>query len=177
MKVWQVKHHIDKEIAMVAYKRFAGIDPTLFFDGKRLASTWKVPDVHWNPGQPGARVVDFPFFAYGALLCSHSAWCILEPNLVTEVEILPVEVEGLHYHLLNPLQIIDCLDEEQGQFLRYKTGRVTDIDHYVFDEAKLNGVYLFKTPELTRTSLYATQAFREIIEEHLLEGLEFRDLP
>lgn len=177
MKIWLVKHRINKEIATVDYKHFRYNDPHVFFEGKRLASTWKVPAAHLNPLQPGAQVVDFPFFAYGALLCSQAAWKVLEPHLAAEVELLPVDVEGFDYQLLNPLCVIDCLDKEQGQFTRYKTGRVIEIKHYVFDEDKLNGVYLFKTPEFTRTQLYATDAFRDILEGNNFEGLEFRELP
>ena len=162
---------------MVTHRHFSYVDPTMFFEGKRLAPVWKVPAAHLNPSQPGAHVVDFPFFEYGALLCSRDAWGILEPYLAAEVELLPVDVEGFNYQLLNPLSVIDCLDEERGQFTRYKTGRVIEIKHYVFDEGKLKGVYLFKTPEFTRTQLYATNAFRDLIEDNNLEGLEFRELP
>ena len=177
MNIWGVKHQIDVDFALVAYKRFEDIDPHVFFKGERLAPGWKVPSAHLNPAQPGARAVDFPFFEYGALLCSTVAWGILKPHLEAEVEVLPVDVEGYSYQLLNPIQVIDCLDMQQSQMRYNKNGRVTDIDQYVFHQEKLKGVYLFKLPELTRTHIYATEAFRGIIESHQLTGLEFKALP
>ncbi len=177
MKIWEVKHQTSIDVALIAYKHFEDIDPTVFFQGKKLANSWRVPVARLNPAQPRARVVDFPFFEYGALLCSISAWTILKPFLESEVEILPVDVEHHHYQLLNPIQVINCLDKEQSFMTYSKTGRVTDIQHYVFNQEKLTGIYLFKTPELTRTNIYATEAFREKIADNKITGLEFRDLP
>jgi len=57
-----------------------------------------------------------------------------------------------------------------------KTGRVMSIEHHVFNEEVLSGVYLFKTPELISTRVYATEALREIIAKNRTEGLEFRGL-
>lgn len=177
MKIWRVKNQISREVALIAYKRFEDIDPSVFFQGERLSESWKVPAAQQNPSQPGARAVDFPFFEYGALLCSASAWKVLEAHLASEVELLPVDVEGFDYQLLNPIQTIDCLNKEQSIVTYYKTGRVTDIDHYVINEEKFDGVYIFKMPELRRTHIYATEAFRDLVTRHGLEGLEFLDLP
>ena len=177
MKIWEVKHQISPDVALIAYKHFQDIDPTIFFQGKRLGGSWKVPAAQPNPAQTGARVVDFPFFEYGALLCRINVWGILKPFLEPEVELLPVDVEGHGYQLLNPIQVIDCLDKGRSQMTFSKSGRVTSIEHHVFNKEALNGVYLFKTPELTRTRIYATEAFRQIIAGNQLEGLEFRELP
>ena len=176
MKIWEVKHQISPDVALIAYKRMEDIDPTLFFRGEKLGGSWKVPAAQLNPAQPGARVVDFPFFEYGALLCRTTTWGILKPFLELEVELLPVDVEGFSYQVLNPIQVIDCLDKERSQMTFSKTGRVMSIEHHVFNEEVLSGVYLFKTPELISTRVYATEALREIIAKNRMEGLEFRGL-
>lgn len=177
MQIWEIAHQLDRRLAMAAHKNFDYNAPHIFFQGERLLPSWQVPEAEMNPAQPGARVVDFPFFEHGALLCSKAAWGVLEPYLRTEVELLPVNVEGYDYVLLNPIRVIDCLNKQQSRMRYYKDGSVTHIDHYVFDETKLKGTYLFKTPELTRIYIYATEALREIVEQHQFTGLEFRDLP
>ena len=177
MKIWSIRHKLSEGIALIDYKNFDINAPHIFFQGERLGATWKEPAAHLNPAQPRASVVDFPFFEHGALLCSINAWNILQPYLQEEVELLPVDVEGYNYVLLNPIRVIDCLDRQQSKFTIYKTGRVIEVQHYVFQQEKLNGAYLFKTPELKRTDIYATEALREAVEHHKLIGLDFRNLP
>ncbi len=178
MTVWQVKHELSETIALMAYKNFDLSAPHVFFEGKRLAASWQMPEAHINPAQPNARVVDMPWFEYGAILCNEKAWSVLQPYIKDEVEVLPVNVEGFHYMLLNPINVIDCLDRNKSSFdVYHKTGRVTRIDHYVFQEDKLDGVYLFKTPELIRTQMYATDSLRSLVLSHSLTGLKFEELP
>jgi len=176
MTIWRVEHQLDENIAMVACKIVDYDAPIIYSDGTRLLNSWEVPDAEFSRSQPGAEVVNFPFFKYGALLCDGAAWGVLRPHVKDEVEVLPVNVEGYDYRLLNPVRVIDCLNKQVCKFSYFTTGKVKSIDNYAFYLEKLHGTYLFKTPELSATRMYATDLFRDLVLAHDLKGLEFRPL-
>lgn len=120
--------------------------------------------------------MNFPFFKYGALLCDGAAWDVLRPHIEDEVEVLPVDVAGYDYRLLNPVKVIDCLNKQICKFSYFTTGKVKSIDNYAFHLERLQDTFLFKTPELSATRMYATDLFRDLVLAHDLKGVEFRPL-
>ena len=111
MTIWRVEHQLDDKIAMVTLKVVDYDSPVIYFRGTRLLDSWEVPNAEFWKNQPGAKVVNFPFFEYDALLCGGAAWHVLRPYIEDEVEVLPTDVEGYDYRLLNPVKVIDCLNK------------------------------------------------------------------
>jgi len=176
MTIWRVEHQLDEKIAMATLKVVDYDAPVIYFRGTRLLDTWEVPDAEFWKNQPRAEVVSFPFFEYGALLCDGAAWDVLRLHIEDEVEVLPVDVAGYDYRLLNPVKVVDCLNKQICKFTDFTTGKVKSIDNYAFHLDKLQGTYLFKTPELSATRMYATDLFRDLVLAHGLKGLEFKPL-
>ncbi len=174
MKVWEIK----KDYTLLSSVTFNVRDydiPVMFY-GERYADKWQVPrarfyptnyyqdsegnyyDINKQPAEPIIQITDFPGFVSGALLCSEKAASILLPFVDKEVEVLPVNVEGHSYTLLNVVNVIDCVDLSKTRFkdsfISRRRGN-PEVLTYAFHTDKLEGVYLFKTPYRMETSISA----------------------
>jgi hypothetical protein len=165
------------------------------FKGERLLTQWKTVLVEYVPaspaededgnpvdrnGQPTERVInitDFPSFYSGVFVCSKRASEMLLPTLEYEVEVLPISVAGYEdeYSLMNPIKVLDCLDETRTEFreMGLRGGNPwRRVERYAFDYAQLADTYLFKTP-YSMFDTFATDPLKNIIETHGFTGLKF----
>ncbi len=83
-----------------------------------------------------------------------------QEDLHGEVEDLPILVEGLPFHIFSVLNVVDCL----------RLG--------VFDTDKLVGRFLFRIPlhpiaPDINLEVYATDLFKDKVEQNKLSGIEF----
>ena len=176
MTIWSVEHQIDDNLAMVTLKNFNYKDPVIYFDGSRRQETWQIPEADFYQQSSTTKIVNFPFFKHGALLCDSDTWDALRSSVGTEIEALPVNVASHRFWLLNLVSIIDCLNKQVCKFTYFRTGKVKSIESYSFNLEKLKGVHLFKTPELSATSIYATDLFRDLVLAHGFSGVTFKPL-
>ena len=113
------------------------------------------------------------------LILSDRAIDLLKPVLKNnEVEILPLECKPneygfqYSYNVANIINVIDCFDAQNSKVTT--SDRLMRTEKYAFYIDKLEDVCLFKIPEETRTSIYATDSFVEVYKKSGLEGLSFR---
>jgi len=150
------------------------------FDGTYWGNTW-VPLQAELVAEESYEIGDFASLetVLGVLVCSDEALVCLLPVLSGEVEILPLAVKNSdhRYSILNPLNVIDCLDEPESMIVRSVfSGRIIAIEEYKFLEKSLSGVGLFKIPQTVTKTVFATDLFYNIVRQSRLTGLEFRHI-
>jgi hypothetical protein len=90
-------------------------------------------------------------------------------------EVLPLlSDEGAELFVLNVTCVIDALDQERSEVLRFPGGRIMLIKQPVFKQDLLNGVELFRLPHRA-SSTYVGSNFVTAVRAAGLEGLEFRE--
>jgi hypothetical protein len=110
------------------------------------------------------------------IVCSPQVWEILKPLIGQHVQLLEITYNNDVFYILKVTTIIDCLDYSKAEVLRSsQTGRVLYVTKYAFKEELIQDNVLFVIPEMKSCKI-ATQAFKDYIEEHNLQGLGFQKI-
>jgi hypothetical protein len=75
--------------------------------------------------------------------------------------------------VINPLHVIDALDEMRSDVKRFSSGRIMKIDRYEFSPMRLPDIPLFKIPNLRASPTFVTDSFVAMWQQSELFGLEF----
>lgn len=119
------------------------------------------------------------FMATGLLMdaISPRARTLLEPLITKQVEFLPFETPVGLYHGLH-VKYVDCLDVDHAEVIRFKSsGRIMEVEKYAFYWERLEGIHIFRVPELGLSRLFVSDEFKRVVEENSLTGLLFYPVP
>ena len=79
------------------------------------------------------------------------------------------------YLIFNVTRVVDALDMERSEFQRFQSsGRIMQIIHHEFNGHRLQGVHIFKVPQLHRSDVYVTDTFVRRVQDAGLSGFTFR---
>ena len=112
----------------------------------------------------------------GVLICDAFAYSRIREAVSGEIEILPIQVDNLEMYVINVVNVVDCLDEDKSHVEYFSDGGVSGIKQYVFKTDLLADVMLFKIPQSSRTEIYASDNFRELVLGANLTGLVFQNV-
>ncbi len=136
----------------------------------RLKEIWKAPRVTGNVSpkhdSPGINLM-YPAFSRRA--CDSLAE-FFKPN----GELLPLETNIGEYYFYNITTIIDVIDLAKSSCV-YSSGdrlRVLDVEHYVFIEAAIEGVDIFRAYDLS-INVIVSQLFVDRVLAEKLRGFSF----
>ncbi|MBN3881457.1 MAG: hypothetical protein HWQ44_00315 [Nostoc sp. JL34] len=108
--------------------------------------------------------------------CNNRAWKILEPLIGDSVKLLPLQCDEGEFNILKVINIIDCLDRSKADlFIFEETGRVLGIEKYAFKEELIQDQHFFAIPEC-KFVILVSQKFKDLVEQHQLEGLNFKQV-
>lgn len=104
----------------------------------------------------------------------------MREKLGSYVEWLPLQVQdGREFFLPHPLVVVDALDKERSA-ITYVTDYPMEPEYvtsvhgeWMYDDEKLEGVPMFRTPETLFREVYVSAEFAEFIEESELSGVCF----
>ncbi|MGF7046897.1 hypothetical protein J2T13_001399 [Paenibacillus sp. DS2015] len=117
---------------------------------------------------------DFPVYRVGKPVISERVKEVIAPVVSNETEILPLIHDDLNLHVLNIINVLDCVDWERTDSRRYKDGSWADFNKLVFDLNRIpDNTYMFKIKEVATVTVYVTEAFKYLIESNNLKGLDF----
>lgn len=120
------------------------------------------------------------FMATGLLLdaISPRGRILLEPLITKQVEFLPFETPVGPYYGLH-VKYVDCLDVSRVVGERFDDGRImaVGIEKYAFHWERLEGIHIFRVPELGLSRLFVSDEFKRVVEENGLTGLLFYPVP
>ncbi len=174
MKIWSVHPESDKYKGLMFLSDNDRKSMDLI-DGKALLNIWGGLNAEFeNRRRP---IADFSDLYPGILVLNDKAVNKLEKYFENTVEYLALNVKNspVKFTMVNIINVIDCLDYEKSIFSRYPDdGQIFHCRKYVFQESLVGKQHLFKAPEFARAVLFASDAFKQTVEEEGLTGFVFK---
>ncbi len=171
MKIWQPRS------ARGAADLFLRNDPhAVGGDWDRVldANGVRVAD-HWQPFIAESLEGEADGFVNigSELVCDEQTWHIIRPHLQSDAEGLPIVADERLFFFVNVVRQADCLNLEDSNIIYSPLdGSVFDILRPVVRPEMLTGVMLFRLPQRP-TRVYATDAFKNLVEAHRIQGIVF----
>jgi len=100
----------------------------------------------------------------------------LGPLLDRHGELLPLDCEGAELSIYNVMRIVNALDESASSVVRLKSGRITMVERYVFRPELLDGVDIFKIPNLRVSGTFVSRTFVDAWQSSGFVGLRFEQV-
>lgn len=144
------------------------------FNGEKKEDIWSPVEVETLYKK---QYHNFPHYRIGKPVVSKKVKDILLPYVTNEIEFLPLLHKDLELYMINVTNVLDCVDWKRSDVKWWKDGSFFGFNKIVFDFDKIpENTYMFKFKELATVSVYVTDAFKELIENHKLKGLDFSDV-
>lgn len=181
MVIWQMK--ASTEYLSLAYtNEQPDVRRVMDYEDGKL-STWEpiyveyASDVYDDMDERYERVPNFPSIS-GNITCDEESKLILDELVHDHVEFLPLlshTIKDRQLYILYPKTILDCLDNEQSEFVRTRTGYIRGISRHVFRSDCISDTPIFRLPIAGSPSSrpYVSDEFQQLIEDNNLTGLEF----
>ena len=145
-------------------------------DGRPVRGQWRPVPVEFLREKPRdwkKPKGDFPSLATHVPVFSRRALDELREFLEPSGELLPLVCDEGDYWAHNVTLVLDALDVGASAVRRFSSGRVMDIDTYVFRADRLENAVVFKLPETTRMDVFVTRSFVDRVGMSGLEGFLF----
>ena len=169
-----------RPIGAEGYECINCVDPSDYdvfvdFDGSPRGATWKpiaVLRVRAD-ARSGFKPSDFPWLGF-SLIMRASAVVALRDILEANGEILPLSTDdGVKLFVLNA-RVIDALDEARSTLVRFPdSDRIMWLKKPAFVESAIEGVDIFRIPNIRGSPTYVSERFVERVKAARLRGLDF----
>lgn len=112
-----------------------------------------------------------------SFILNEKSYKVLYPYLKNHSQIFKIKSDNKIFYVVNVIDIIDCLNYDKSE-LKYfsSSGRVMDVEKYVFKTEKLKNATIFKLPEFPKSISYVTEEFKKVVEENNIKGFKFKEL-
>ena len=112
-----------------------------------------------------------------SFILNEKSYKVLYPYLKNHSQIFKIKSDNKIFYVVNVIDIIDCLNYDESE-LKYfsSSGRVMDVEKYVFKTEKLKNATIFKLPEFPKAISYVTEEFKKAVEENNIKGFKFKEL-
>ena len=128
-----------------------------------------------DEGEPRTEA-DLPWLGGHVLVLRERAAGLLAPLLERHGELLPLSCPDADLWLFNVLTVVDALDEENSEIIRFDDGDILNVERYAFRPDTAAGPAVFKVPQLLRGPLFVSDEFVGAVEAAGLTGPEFSEL-
>ena len=146
-------------------------------DGTSRQATWRpVPVARLTAdeqGNPRAEA-DLPWLGGHVLVLRPSAVAALGPLLERHGELLPLDCPDAELWLFNTMTVVDALDEDHSELVRFDDGAILAVERYAFHAEAVAPV--FKVPQLLRGPLFVSDEFAMALADAGLTGLELTEV-
>lgn len=142
--------------------------------GVSYIDIWNEPVATFKPlpDWPTANEIpDISVFNSSVLVFSQRACALMRPGFEEYGELLPVDVRGRTFYVLNVLKRVNIDNEKTEWNMLY--GAIESPKLLAFDHQELTNTYLFYCEEHPVHGLYCTTPFKEAIETLGFKGLIF----
>ena len=144
------------------------IDPCRFTLRVVISPIASSPDEQHLPG-------DFPGLETSIPVFSKRACDVFRDLIEPYGQFLPLVCEQGDYTAFNVTTVVDALDYERSKVLYFKTSqRIMDVHEYVLRRKVCDELPIFKLVDLTRSHMFVSDAFIDVVERHNLLGFDFR---
>lgn len=130
----------------------------------------------FDPDQ--ASVPSFPALS-SSIACGRKVSTILAELVHGHVDFLPLASHAIkheQYYILYTKTILHCLDNDETEFARMKSGYIKGVRRYVFKPDCIGATPIFRLPVAGSPigEPYVNDAFKQLVEDNNLTGLKFR---
>jgi hypothetical protein len=153
----------------------------VFKSSQKFGNSWNLIKLELWEGEYAKRekkkpVADFMNSGLAIKAVSQSAKEVLESLILEQVEFLPFDTPVGKYYGLH-VNYVDCLDLSKVTAKYFSDGRVMRVVKYAFYWEKLEGIHIFRLPELGLSRLFVSDEFKQTVEKNKLTGLMFYPIP
>lgn len=113
---------------------------------------------------------DFPWLGAYAPILKLPAVTALENTLAPYGQLLPLR--GEQAWLFNVTRVLDALDEQRSDIVRFDDGEILTVERYEFIRSVLAGHGIFKLPGRS-SPVFVTPDFIETVRQSRLRGVSF----
>ena len=147
-------------------------------DGSSLADGWTaIPVESMSPHESGAsRPSVFPWCGSHVVVMRQGALDVLRPMIERYGEILPLASGGEPLSMLNVTTVVDGLDQERSEIVRFADGDIMDIPRHAFHADVIRGIDVFKLSGLRASSVYVTGRVIQAALDGGLDGFAWEKL-
>ena len=145
--------------------------------GTSASGSWRPLRVEWIDDDLNSRLPkgDFPTLGSTPTLSQRAVDELIDV-LVENGEILPLDVAtGEPCYVYNVTRTVDALDESRSDLVRFDSGRIMMVKRHAFRAPELEGVTIFKVPQL-RAPVFVTEPLMKRITQSGLTGFSFRQI-
>lgn len=153
----------------------------LRFKGTPWGETWEPLPVRTEHAHDGRRAKnrdgDFPAMDCSIPVVSERALNVLRPLISDCVEVLPLQHPTDRYYIINVLQILDCMDQEKSEGERGSSGRLYEVEKYVWKPGVLDETkHIFKIKGLELYWPFVSASFKRLVDENGFVGFDFLEV-
>jgi hypothetical protein len=140
--------------------------------------SWKPLEVtraHTTPGNLTKPLGDRAGidFKTDPMVLSRRALDELLPLIGRFGQVLPLAFDEWEYSLFNITNVIDAVDIEASETVRYPDGGLSRIKRYVFKPEAVRDQWIFKIPQRSKGFAFVTDRFVEAVKDAGLTGFGF----
>lgn len=147
--------------------------------GTPRGSAWravKTQIIHEDEGYQ-LKEADAPWYGTQALILRPRAVQEMLPLLTGHAELLPLDCDEARLVLVNPIHVVDALDEASSVIRRFKSsGGIMKIEKHVFFPDRVRGLPLFKIKSLDLSPTYIGDVFVARWNAAGLRGIDFEEV-
>jgi hypothetical protein len=150
------------------------------FTGNAMAARWEL--LRFKLAAPERALGDFVAVTSGTFAFSEQVRETFD-GLFSEIgEVLPIEIDGVPYSVLNVLRRVDALDLEHSQYTTFAGTKIATVERHAFFPATVSGESIFLVKQRLNV-LYCTSGqpdsvrdFYQRVMTRGYRGLEFRQV-
>lgn len=148
---------------------------TSLINGESRKSTWRPIPMKLVSQDVGVAALysDSPWLGEHALIFRIPVKEALGELLTANGELLPLDCSEADLVVFNATKIVDALNEEESTVSRFSGGEIYWIKRYVFRPEVVDGVDIFKIPNLTASPTFLSERFVDTWNACGLVGLDF----
>lgn len=138
------------------------------FDCQHMKDNWS-RDIEWYSFNPKNKKGNFFSLGNGGGFVFDKS--VYDSDLLTLLEmageIIPIQVEGQEFYVMNVLECVNALDEKNSQWDFYDDGSRANIKEYAFYSNRLSESSIFKIPQTSRTEILTYSGIKDEDDEFI----------
>jgi uncharacterized protein DUF1629 len=145
-------------------------------NGEHRKETWHPIAMQLIREDEGERLApsDSPWLGSHALVFKRATLDALGAELRKHGELLPLLCSEEELVVFNPTRILDALDQKRSSVQRFNSGRIMRVSRYAFRPEAIEGVEVFKIPDLRVSPTFVSSRIVRLWTDARLKGLEFK---
>jgi hypothetical protein len=139
---------------------------------------WRIQRAYTTPGNRDKPLGDRAGldFKTDPMVLSRRALDVLLPHIGSLGQVLPLDFDEAEYFLFNITNVVDAVDLDASETVRYPDGGLSRIKRYVFKPDAVRDQWLFKIPQKPTGFAFVTDRFVEVVQRAGLTGFGFEPL-